>query len=107
MMNRRSFLRGLLMSSAAAATLDIEKMLWVPKTQIVVPAMPSLAGKVYWISGELFDYSELLKQIYVPRAAELLKTDVSFYTVLRAQNKAILKGTPRISPSRTDRGFSR
>lgn len=38
--DRRSFLR-LLLASAAASTLDVEKLLWVPKPMIVVPGIPS------------------------------------------------------------------
>jgi hypothetical protein len=37
-MNRRDFLRGLLMSSVAAYTLDIDKLLWVPgQKKIFIP----------------------------------------------------------------------
>lgn len=38
--DRRSFLR-LLLSSAAASTMDVEKLLWVPRPMIVVPAFPN------------------------------------------------------------------
>lgn len=38
-MNRRDMLR-LLLGSAAAAVVDFEKLLWVPKPIVVVPAMP-------------------------------------------------------------------
>lgn len=38
--DRRSFLRTLL-ALPIAATLDVEKLLWVPTTQIVVPTLPA------------------------------------------------------------------
>lgn len=42
-MNRRSFLKFLL-STPLALTVDVEKLLWVPKPIITVPAMPSIYG---------------------------------------------------------------
>mgnify|MGYP001589571287 CR=1 FL=1 len=41
-MNRRAFLRALL-AAVSAMALDPERLLWVPRQMIVVPAMP-LAG---------------------------------------------------------------
>lgn len=39
MISRRGFLR-LLLASPLAATVDVERLLWVPKPIITVPAMP-------------------------------------------------------------------
>lgn len=39
--DRRSFLKSLL-ALPIAATLDVEKLLWVPKPIITVPALPSI-----------------------------------------------------------------
>ena len=39
--NRRDFIRNLLMATAGAHLLDIDKLLWVPKPIITVPAMPT------------------------------------------------------------------
>ena len=47
-MNRRHFLASLLAGSAGAAisaTFDIEKLLWVPKPMVSVPAMPLMFNK--------------------------------------------------------------
>lgn len=41
MIDRRAFI-SLLVGSAAAEAIDIERLLWVPKPIITVPAMPSL-----------------------------------------------------------------
>ena len=38
-MDRRTLIK-LLLSSAVASTLDVEKMLWIPRTMITVPEMP-------------------------------------------------------------------
>lgn len=40
-MTRRDLLR-LLLAAPIAASLDVEKLLWVPKPIVVVPAMPKL-----------------------------------------------------------------
>lgn len=73
------------MSSAAAATLDIEKMLWVPRPMIVVPELPSIAGRVYHVPGNTLDIVELLKEIYAPHITELLNSDTLLYTTLSAK----------------------
>ncbi len=49
-MNRRGFLTCLL-STAAAATVDFEQLLWVPKPIIIVPAMPEALCGPY--SGQM------------------------------------------------------
>lgn len=61
---RRDFLK-LLLSTPIAATLDVEKLLWVPQTQIVVPEMPKVhrwGGVVHFTfdgNGESLRYFEL------------------------------------------------
>lgn len=42
-MNRRDFLRYML-GTAAAASVDFEQLLWLPKPIIVVPRMPMIGG---------------------------------------------------------------
>ena len=110
-MNRRGFLRTLLMSSAAAATLDIEKLLWVPKSQIVVPAMPlSVLGRWY-SDGLTFEMLEAAYErmrdsvshpyVMIGSAAqfrELVKLDPSLYTVLRAQKAPYRASASRFAP---------
>jgi len=57
-MNRRSFLRFLLASAAAEAvaeTIDIERLLWVPKPIITVPAMPSCRANLGKIVAEAWE----------------------------------------------------
>lgn len=44
-MDRRTFLRGALLASAVAATVDVEQLLWAPKAQIVVPGPVRLADQ--------------------------------------------------------------
>ena len=66
-MDRRAFLRALLAGAAGAALgaeLDIERLLWVPKPIISVPAMPVAADFVFtdWLTQE---YLELLKKTLV------------------------------------------
>src|SRR5688572_22165546 len=47
MISRRSFLR-VLLASAVAESVDVEKLLWTPKPIITVPALPpSLMGIPY------------------------------------------------------------
>ena len=48
-MNRRAFLELLAhgaLGAAVASTFDLEKLLWVPKPMVTVPAMPSIATDV-------------------------------------------------------------
>lgn len=41
MRSRRDFLK-LLLAAPIAATVDVEKLLWVPRPMVTVPAMPSI-----------------------------------------------------------------
>lgn len=43
--DRRTFLKGALLGSVAVATVDVEQLLWTPKTQIVVPGPVRLADQ--------------------------------------------------------------
>lgn len=56
MMNRRDFVRRLvagLAGTAVATELDLERLLWVPKPMIVVPAMPGPTSlQIDWITKE-------------------------------------------------------
>ena len=55
-MDRRSFLRLLgsgAVGAAIGAELDLERLLWVPKPIITVPAMPSTFVTPDWITREL------------------------------------------------------
>lgn len=55
-MNRRDFLRRVLSGAAGlaiGADLDVERLLWVPKPIITVPAMPVECGvPIEWITTE-------------------------------------------------------
>ena len=64
MPSRREFLRRLLAGAAGAAIgaeLDLERLLWVPKPIILVPAMPSLAVNVEFTDWLTHECLKLLK----------------------------------------------
>lgn len=54
-MHRRDFLR-LLLSTPIAATLDVEKLLWVPSTQVVVPELPVIYGTIGAINRAAYSF---------------------------------------------------
>jgi hypothetical protein len=63
-MDRRSFLRHLLMLPIAAQ-LDVERLLWVPKPLVVVPAMPAISRGI-----SLDEINEVCRQIIMPRVID-------------------------------------
>lgn len=55
-MNRRDFLR-LMLATAAAESVDFEKLLWTPKPIITVPAIPVNSGRFVaatWMKSGLY-----------------------------------------------------
>ena len=75
MMDRRSFLR-LIGMGVIGAELDIEKLLWIPKTMIVVPAKPEIitGGTITMKMLEDMQKKFLLRNIHV-----LFERDDLFY----------------------------
>jgi len=69
-MNRRDFLKFLL-TTPIAATMDLEKLLWVPKPIIVVPAMPRALTMNQILEAEL--------NRITPRIMRLFERDNMFY----------------------------
>ena len=58
-MNRRDLLKWML-ASPLAATVDVERLLWVPKPIVVVPTMPTLppVHTIFMYGSSAFTYSE-------------------------------------------------
>jgi hypothetical protein len=76
MVDRRTFLRHLL-ALPIAATLDVEKMLWIPRTIITVPTMP------YRRSVTMTQIIELELARLQPRIKDLFERDDIFYKMIR------------------------
>lgn len=66
--DRRTFLRGALLGTVAAATLDVEQLLWTPKTQIVVPQLTIVSGGAGWTT-DLVNYEGIATGDLNPIAA--------------------------------------
>lgn len=73
--NRRDFLK-ILLSTPIAATLDVEKLLWVPdKTIIVLPP------------NAVFNFDQIMWETYIKctrRIGELFNNDDLFYNQIQA-----------------------
>lgn len=91
--DRRTFLRGALLGTVAAATLDVEQLLWTPKAQIVVPGPVTLATEeqVTETLANLFDAQEqrrvtgmVTPQWVTQEALRLLKNRLTFTPLLIA-----------------------
>jgi hypothetical protein len=74
-MNRRDMLRVLLGSVAASATLDLERLLWVPGQMIAVPAMPRVMPPVGGPFGHTWALDSVLKDIYEDAIAEQVNAE--------------------------------
>lgn len=76
-LSRRDLLKALL-ALPIAASLDVERLLWVPTPQIVVPALPT--GPLL-----LEEINETLKRVYLPAIQEMFLQSSPFLAQLRAR----------------------
>lgn len=85
-MDRRSFLKTALLGSVAAATLDVEQLLWTPKTQIVVPDMRTVSlGISDWVetNREILGAERFVTPEWMTREAlRLLEHELAFTRIL-------------------------
>jgi len=73
-MNRRDFIR-MLMMGASAELVDWDKVLWIPKTIITVPEMP-------WIYKPSLTTSQIIAiemERVLPKIKEMFERDDYFY----------------------------
>jgi hypothetical protein len=77
-LNRRAFI-SLLMSSAAAHTLDIDKLLWIPGQKTIF--LPSKS--IHRLTESQIIALEIER--LTPRIKELFERDDVFYTTLRSR----------------------
>lgn len=79
-MNRRSFLR-LVSMGVVGAELDIEWLLWIPKTMITVPAMRMGPG----ITMSQIIEAEL--RVVLPHIAKLFEMNDPFYKMMKQMDE--------------------
>ena len=88
-MTRRQLLKFLL-TTPLAATLDYEKMLWIPGQQVVVPTVVSPLTTSQIVAMEL--------ERIIPQLKMIFERDDVFYKAIKSRQSVEFDRTPIFSP---------
>jgi hypothetical protein len=84
-MERRTLIK-LLLSTALAESVDFEKLLWVPKPMITVPAMPSLTTLAGEYRGVLWQTYPFWRSVLNPEEVNVLAQDIIDSAITRHEH---------------------